>query len=118
MRCPKCGTISFDWMKQCEKCGKELRDLARSLGLDAEGGEGINWFALDSSSAQEGSSAAAGAGPDLSSIDVSDLMAPDAQEPAGVDDDGPPEIDAEEVARIASDENLSRTLDQVIQQEA
>jgi hypothetical protein len=117
MRCPKCGTISFDWVRQCEKCGKDLGELASVLGLDAEVSEEVDWFSMPDQpdqvdGAQPGD---APSPPDLSAIDVSDLVAPPTGKAAGETD---PEIDADEVARIAGDEMLSRTLDRVIQQEA
>ncbi len=120
MRCPKCGTISFDWVRQCEKCGKDLTDLAGVLGLDAEASEEVDWFSMPDQPDQpnqvdEARPGDAPSPPDLSAIDVSDLVAPPAGNAAGEAD---PEIDADEVARIAGDEMLSRTLDRVIQQEA
>lgn len=31
MRCPKCGYISFDQIKKCVRCGKDVHELAESL---------------------------------------------------------------------------------------
>ncbi len=90
MRCPKCGYISFDYLKSCEKCGRDLAETAKNLGPFLMEDLGFSWFA----SQQAGGDAADAAEPpvqpvepetreqapgsapvDLAEIDMSDLVA-------------------------------------------
>ncbi len=33
MKCPKCGYVSFDYLDQCKKCGQNLIELRKRLGI-------------------------------------------------------------------------------------
>ncbi len=35
MKCPKCGYTSFDYLDECKKCGKDLRDVRSLLQIIA-----------------------------------------------------------------------------------
>ena len=47
MRCPKCGAISFDYLKQCGKCGKDISDVSGSLGIFYAENDNLDWFKLN-----------------------------------------------------------------------
>ncbi|GEM_PF-907942 len=118
MRCPKCGVMSFDWLHACAGCGKDLREVAAGLGLEDLSAGSVDWF--DDAILEGGTKTMS---PErhgeksppsdaLSAIDVSDLVEPSGRD-NGVTD--LPDIDAEDVSRIAVDDDLNRTLDQVIE---
>ncbi|NPA95338.1 MAG: hypothetical protein GXO58_07925 [Thermodesulfobacteria bacterium] len=46
MRCKKCGWISFDWLENCGKCGKSLKEERLLIGTFIPDREPINWFEL------------------------------------------------------------------------
>ncbi|MBI4377860.1 MAG: hypothetical protein HY578_02055 [Nitrospinae bacterium] len=35
MKCPKCGYVSFEYLDQCKKCGRDLSQFKSSLGVVA-----------------------------------------------------------------------------------
>jgi len=46
MRCPKCATISFDYMDTCENCRASLASLKEQLGPFMKPSRKLNWFEI------------------------------------------------------------------------
>ncbi len=125
MRCPKCGYISFDYVNNCEKCGKDLKEVASVLGPFIMENQGSSWFEvpdrqevekqidnelLDTASVPEPEAAPL----DLRDIDVSDLISDEM--PVDVVDDGEEVevLDSDIIETVVVDEDFQKALDDVI----
>lgn len=119
MQCPKCGYISFDYVKSCKKCGKDFEELAALLGPFLMDNPQLNWFKSvradeDKMEApvQEMNSYA-----DLADIDVSDLVTDEAgsSQEEGIEEITILENDLIEPAAV--DEDFQKALDDVIMEQ-
>lgn len=115
MRCPKCGSTSFDHMDSCEKCGRDLSDTRRQLGGFPKPDSSLNWLEIVAG-AEAGSTDFAGKEEtsrtvDLSSIDVTDLVG---EEDKPKIDDYAGEIDAATIEAAAEDEKFQAALGQLL----
>ncbi len=125
MRCPKCGYISFDYVNNCEKCGKDLKEVAFVLGPFIMENQGASWFEVpdrqevekqtdnelfDTVSVPEPETAPL----DLRDIDVSDLISDEM--PMDVVDDGEEVevFDSDIIETAVVDEDFQKALDDVI----
>ena len=118
MRCPKCGSISFDYLENCPKCGQDLREISAGLGGFAKPDPELMWLGKDSKAdsiktepeapivEQE-----AGNSVDLSKIDVSDLVDVSTTD---IDMEG---IDSSDLETAADDEVFQQALDQVLKKD-
>ncbi len=117
MRCPKCGYISFDYVSNCEKCGRDLGDTAGMLGSFIMVNSDLDWFQKpDSGGAAEDAAAATAVqseieapAVDLAAIDVSDLVQDEM-----ADMDEITVLDSSILETVAEDENFQKALDDVI----
>ena len=108
MRCPKCGFISFDWQETCGKCGASLAQQKELLGQFLPDNGDVNWFrgVEGSVSDQVKAGGASGSTPDISQVDVSDLL-PDNM------DEKPVDIEETELIRAAEDEEFQKALEEI-----
>jgi hypothetical protein len=123
MRCPKCGTISFDHVKQCEKCGRDLSSVSELLGIFYSENRELDWFNLSLEPAAVDSPEAVGDAPPeivmpdtppqvLEGIDISDLVE---TKPSEVEADLDINMELDELQNITLDEDFNNALDEVIE---
>ncbi len=108
MRCQKCGFISFDWLETCSRCGASLERQRELLGQFLPDNGDVNWFRQVETSpggSVSGETTAGGA-PDISQVDVSDLL-PENMEDKSV------EIEETELIRAAEDEEFQKALEEI-----
>lgn len=104
MRCPKCGTIDFDYLTQCSYCKTDLSKTKEKLGnIIQNSSNPVNWlesFQLDNASSNV-----------FKELDVSDLVRPD----YGVDEVASLELEPIElnIEEIAHNEELKKKLDEL-----
>ncbi len=125
MRCPKCGYISFDYVNNCEKCGKDLKEVASILGPFIMENQGPGWFEVpdrqeaekqtdnelfDTVSPPEPDTAPM----DLRDIDVSDLISDEMAGDVVDDGDEIAVIDSDIIETVVGDEDFQKALDDVI----
>lgn len=119
MRCPRCGTIDFDYLETCKKCGAGLGDVSKSLGLYLMANKSLNWFDL-ASNAKLTKAAMEGEpmhkpmhkidGPmNISEIDVSDLV-----RERGRSEDEVLEIDPDMLEKVADNEGFQQALNDLV----
>lgn len=108
MRCQKCGFISFDWLETCGKCGAPLGQESDLLGQFLSDNQNINWFkgVESSASGAEQASDQERPAPDISSVDVSDLL-PESLDNEVVD------IEETELLRAAEDKEFQKGLEEI-----
>ena len=108
MRCQKCGTISFDWLKVCGKCGASLAEERDLLGRFIPDNGEISWFqeADPEGSRNTHPGRETQAPPDISKVDVSDLR-PENMKEESVD------IEETELLRAAEDEEFQKALEKI-----
>ena len=111
MRCPKCGSISFDYLENCSKCGQDLREISAGLGGFAKPDPELMWLGKDSKADSIKTEPEAGNSMDLSEIDVSGLV-----DVPGTDTDVE-EIDSSDLKSVADDTGFQQALDQVLKDE-
>ena len=78
MRCPKCGTINFDCLEKCPKCGHDFEEISRKLGKFIRPDPDLNWFSINSQEASAElteDSTPAKSGTDLREFDLNKLGA-------------------------------------------
>lgn len=117
MRCPRCGTIDFDYLETCKKCGAELGGLSKSLGECVMASKSLNWFSL-ASNAKLIRATMKGEGMDkshrptsLSEIDVSDLVGEGRQS-----GDDVLEIDPNTLKKVADNEGFQQALNDLVRE--
>ncbi|MGB9713289.1 MAG: hypothetical protein ACP5J5_04555 [Dissulfurimicrobium sp.] len=116
MRCPGCGTISFDHHEVCKRCGTDLRGLKGLLWEGVSADESINWFELAYSAKraiiENGGANQIKGQTRLVDIDVSDLVSdefkPKKDEAVGLD----PDL----LKRAAANEEFQRRLNDIIEE--
>ncbi len=94
MRCPKCGYMTFDYVKQCDKCGGDLSAETEMLGLIVADALDFNWFGSEDYASAE----------------------PQVLEPeAPLEEDVPPPLDLEniDVSDLISDEIEPESLEEI-----
>ncbi len=110
MRCQKCGFISFDWLETCGKCGASLGQQREVLGHFLPDNGDVNWFiGVDIHAPQPEpvqAETAPEAVPDISKVDVSDLLPEEMNE-------GPVDIEETELIRAAEDEDFQKALEEI-----
>ncbi len=108
MRCQKCGFISFDWLEACGKCGALLSQERDLLGQFLSDNQDINWFkgAEKSATGTEYAARREGSAPDISQVDVSDLL-------SGTIDSDVVDIEETELARAAEDKEFQKALEEI-----
>ena len=121
MRCPKCGFISFDYVNNCEKCGKDLGETAAVLGPFLMPAVGTSWFEAPEDpdatlEADTGIFAAEtdAAGVDLADIDVSDLVSDEIPVESAGESEEVTVLDSDVIETVAVDEEFQKALDDVI----
>ncbi len=126
MRCPKCGFISFDYVNNCEKCGRDLTETVALLGLGIVDTADFSWFGLQEAEDTQGippvyeavpeESGAEGEAPglDLAEIDVSDLISDEYDADALEELDEAVLLDEEVIETVAVDHEFQQALDEVI----
>ncbi len=121
MRCSKCGFISYDYVNNCEKCGKDLGEIAAALGPFLMPAVGESWFEVPDAgeAAAEPETGFFTPEPDASSvdladIDVSDLVSDDLSADAAVDVEEVTVLDSDVIETVAVDEEFQKALDDVI----
>jgi hypothetical protein len=128
MRCPKCDTITFDYLKQCPKCGKDLSEIAGMLGTFHIPDTSFDWFNLNAEMTPANGPEQATA-PELSDdglqetppsvledIDISDLV-PEQAEEFDLPDEVMEDIDIgeDDIEEIEIGDDLDKLLDEVIE---
>jgi hypothetical protein len=115
MRCPRCGTIDFDYLEMCKKCGAGLGGVGKSLGLYVMANKSLNWFDL-ASNAKLTSAAMEGEGiyktdkpMNISEIDVSDLVGERMRS-----GDEVLEIDPDTLEKVADNEGFQQALNDLV----
>ena len=111
MRCPKCGSISFDYLENCSKCGQDLREISAGLGGFAKPDPELMWLGKDSKADSIKTEPEAGNSMDLSEIDVSDLVG------VSTTDTDVEKIDSSDLKSVANDTGFQQALDQVLKDE-
>ena len=118
MRCPKCGSISFDYLENCSKCGQDLSKISAGLGGFAKPDTELIWlnmnFKADGVKTEPEAPIVeqeAGNSVDLSKIDVSDLV------DVSTTDIDMEEIDSSDLKSVADDTGFQQALDQVLKDE-
>ena len=111
MRCPKCGSISFDYLENCSKCGQDLREISAGLGGFAKPDPELMWLGKDSKADSIKTEPEAGNSVDLSEIDVSDLV------DVSTTDIDMEKIDSSDLKSVANDTGFQQALDQVLKDE-
>lgn len=104
MRCPKCGTIDFDYLTICPYCKTDLTKIKEKLGNFVQPpSEPIKWLNERNPTVSPAVS--------LQELDVSDLVRDDygAGEPVSIEIE-PLDIDIKDVSR---NEELKKKLDQL-----
>ena len=118
MRCPECKKISFDHLEYCRNCGKDLKDISKTLGSFMKPSPDLNWFNIirPENSAKIITTTPPplpGSGPqepiDLPQIDIEDH----------VDDFGNIDMDAkandiDDLEKIGQDGDFQQALDKVL----
>ena len=117
MRCPKCGTIGFDYLENCKKCGTGLGDLGKSLGCQVMPSNSLNWFDMarnakmaKTSIEDEGINNSNGS-MSLSEIDISDLVGDGRQS-----GDDVLEMDQDTIKKIAANEEFQHALNKLVKE--
>ncbi|MEZ0328112.1 MAG: hypothetical protein ABWK15_00835 [Dissulfuribacterales bacterium] len=104
MRCPKCGTIDFDYLTTCPYCKTDLTKIKEKLGNFVQPpAEPVKWLTISNKTISPAVS--------LQELDVSDLVRDDygAGESVAVELE-PLDID---VQAISQDEDFKKKLDQL-----
>lgn len=104
MRCPKCGTIDFDYLNVCSYCKTDLTKIKEKLGNFVQPPvEPVNWLTTNKTTVPPGVS--------LQELDVSDLVRDDygAGEPVSIELE-PLDIDVKD---ISQNEEFKKKLDQL-----
>lgn len=121
MRCPKCGTISFDYLKRCGKCGKELGEVAKNLGNFYHTDREFDWFRTKISSNSAPNSNFPPSPPPvmdtveeappvkLDDIDISDLV-----EEKELSGESPIELNIDDIETITLNDDLKNAIDDVM----
>ena len=119
MRCPKCGFISFDYVNNCEKCGKDLAETAAMLGPFLTPASVESWFEVSETNDVEPQVDTGFLEPepdtasvDLGNIDVSDLVSDEVSADAVVEE--VTVLDSDIIETVAVDEDFQKALDDVI----
>ena len=121
MRCPKCGFISFDYVNNCEKCGRDLGEITAAIGPFLMPATGESWFEV--SNAAEAASEPdtdfftpepEASAVDLGDIDVSDLVSDEISTDAGDDLEEVTVLESDIIETVAMDEDFQKALDDVI----
>lgn len=124
MRCPKCGVISFDYLKQCGNCGKDLSEVSGLLGVFFAENAELDWFKRDIKHDSPENMAAEEmdmSPPEipvsdeppkvLEGIDISDLVE---KEPGASDSDIA--LNSEDLRDLIVDEDFNDALDKLIEE--
>lgn len=120
MRCPKCGYISFDYLSSCEKCGKDLEEVAAVLGPFLMDNSRLNWFRSMTMDHDTSEAPVQAAEPeidpyvDLADIDVSDLVAEEAGSEQEEDVEEIIMLDSDLVETVTVDEDFQKALDDAV----
>jgi hypothetical protein len=106
MRCPKCGTIDFDYLTECRYCKTDLTKIKEKLGnFPQPPSEPINWLTTAKTPMPPPVS--------LQELDVSDLVRNDhrMEEPVAIELE-PLDLDVD-LKEISQNDEIKKKLEQL-----